>query len=209
MYSERISTEEADDFFDMEDANLPEEIKLLSTLDLDITNEYNVGSYVLQGPFQSTNNSNLIFTVTGKKKGEDGWQMVKFFKKHGTDITAPYFIVSDTIKTNNGLESEEWRVWNDTAELLRGIVIDSLNEDDKISIWNETLEINNSNNNNNNNRNRNNNEDPSLPENNRNNATNNPSGGKRKIRKNRLRKTKRKCKRNLKSRFKSSKRKTN
>lgn len=203
MYSQRISTQEADDFFSMENANLPEEIKRIPTIDLNIQNEYNVGSYVLQGPFQSTNNSNLIFTVTGKKKGEDGWQMIKFFKKPGTNITAPYFIVSDTTRTNNGLETEEWRVWNDTAELLRQIVIDSLNEDDKISIWNEILEIHNNNNSNNNN---NNNEDPSVPHQNRNNTINNPSGGKRKIRKNYLRKTKRKA--HLKRRFKSSKRKT-
>lgn len=194
MYFQRISAEDADGFFWMANNELPAEIKDINTLELDITNEYNVGSYVLIGPFEATDNSNLIFTVAGKNKGEDGWQMIKFFKKPGTEQIAPYFIIRDTILNNNGrLTNEEWRVWNDGAGLLRMLVSISITDEDKISIWNQIGidENNNNNNNSNNNNNRNINEDPSVPESNMNVTTNNPSGGRRKVRKSRLRKTKR------------------
>jgi hypothetical protein len=195
MHLERISAADADGFFWMEDSNLPAEIRNLSTLELDITNGYNTGSYMLSGPFQSTNNSNLIFTVAGKNNGEDGWQKIKFFKRPGGEQIAPYFIVSDTTLSNNGhLTTEEWRVWNDAAGLIRGKIIDSLGEEDDTHIWNEILERDNNNNNSNNN-NYNGfeyvNEDPSSPRANANVTTNNPSGGRRKLRKTRSRKTKR------------------
>lgn len=194
MHLERISAADADGFFWMEDNNLPAEIRNLNTLELDMSAPYYSGSYILTGPFQSTNNSNLIFTVSGKNNGEDGWQKVKFFKRPGADQIAPYFIVSDTTLSNNGhLTTEEWRVWNDAAELIRGKIIDSLGEEDDTHIWNEILERDNNNNNSNNNYNalENVNEDPSSPRANVNVTTNNPSGGRRSRRKSRSRKTKR------------------
>ncbi len=192
MYFQRISAEDADGFFWMANNELPAEIKDINTLELDITNEYNVCSYVLIGPFEATDNSNLIFTVAGKNKGEDGWQMIKFFKKPGTEQIAPYFIIRDTILNNNGrLTNEEWRVWNDGAGLLRILVSISITDEDKISIWNQIGIDENNNNSNNSNNNRNINEDPSVPESNINVTTNNPSGGRHKVRKSRLRKTKR------------------
>jgi hypothetical protein len=198
MHLERISAADADGFFWMEDNNLPAEIRNLNTLELDMSAPYYSGSYILTGPFQSTNNSNLIFTVSGKNEGEDGWQKVKFFKRPGADQIAPYFIVSDTTLSNNGrLITEEWRVWNDAAGLVRGKIIDSLGEEDNTHIWNEILERDDNNNNNSNNNNNNYNafenvnEDPSSPRVNANVTTNNPSGGKRKVRKARSRKTKR------------------
>ncbi len=192
MYFQRITAEDADGFFWMANNELPAEIKDINTLELDITNEYNVGSYVLIGPFEATDNSNLIFTVVGKNKGEDGWQMIKFFKKPGTEQIAPYFIIRDTILNNNGrLTNEEWRVWNDGAGLLRILVSISITDEDKISIWNQIGIDENNNNSNNSNNNRNINEDPSVPESNINVTTNNPSGGRHKVRKSRLRKTKR------------------